>query len=315
MSAMHILVTGGAGFIGSRLVRRFVEEGHRVVVADNLTTTHSLALLEHVLDSIEFVHLDVRCPEDFERLPRGPYDRVFHLAASFANALSIDHPLLDARTNVEGTIHTLAFARRAGCGIFVYTGSSSSYGAVPPPLREDGPMEPATPYAVSKLAAEVNVRESGLPFAIFRLFNVYGPGDPPGRYRNAIPNMMRALDRGGRLRLFGDDATRDFTYVADALAVLANPTPAQGRVVNVGSGVEIPVRDVARAILRVFDVSDDRIDSVARRPWDRVVRRSADVSRLRELYGELPRTPIDDGIASTARWLAESGYIARGSFA
>jgi UDP-glucose 4-epimerase len=307
---MSVLVTGGAGFIGSRLVRHLVAAGHRVVVADNLVTVHSLALLEGVTEAIEFVHLDVRCAEDFERLPKGPYDRVYHLAASFANALSVEHPLLDARTNVEGTVHTLRFAQRAGCGMFVFTGSSSSYGALPPPLREDGPMDPATPYAASKLAAEVHVRESGLPFAVFRLFNVYGPGDPPGEYRNAIPNMMRALE-SGRIRLFGDGASRDFTFVDDAIRVLADPEPARGRVVNVGTGREIAIADLARAIVRLFDLPEDRVELAARRPWDRVVRRSADVALLRELYRAVPETPIDAGLRATASWLAETGRIRR----
>ena len=85
-------------------------------------------------------------------------------------------------------------ARRLGCGLFVYTGSSSSYGDVEPPFHEDGPTRPYTPYAISKQVGETYVRSSGISHAIFRLFNVYGPGDPPGRYRNAVPNMMAAID-------------------------------------------------------------------------------------------------------------------------
>jgi nucleoside-diphosphate-sugar epimerase len=308
----RILVTGGAGFIGSRLVWPLAAAGHRVVVADNLTTTHSLCLLEGVLDAIEFVHLDVRCPEDFERLPRGPFDRVFHLAASFANALSLEHPMLDARTNVEGTINVIRHAQRAGCGLFVYTGSSSSYGDAPLPFTEEGPMRAATPYASSKLAAEQLVRACGLPFAVFRLFNVYGPGDPPGPYRNAIPNMVKALDApAGSIRLFGADATRDFTFVDDAIRVLANPEPAIGQVVNIGTGVEVNVADVARSLVRLFDLPDARIHRAERRSWDRVVRRVADVTRLSSLYGVLPSTPLEDGLARTVRWLVDAGYVAR----
>lgn len=308
----NVLVTGGAGFIGSRLVRRLLSAGHRVVVADNLTTTHSLCLLDGVVDAIEFVHLDVRCPEDFERLPRGPYDRVYHLAASFANALSVEQPTLDARTNLEGTLNVVRHAQRVGCGFFVYTGSSSSYGDAPTPHREDGPMQPATPYAMSKLAAEWHVRASALDYAIFRLFNVYGPGDPPGRYRNAIPNMVRALDSDdGRLQLFGADATRDFTYVEDAIDVLAAPEPAAGRTVNVGTGKETLVLEVAAALLRAFDLPENRVVVTARRPWDRVVRRCADVTELRQLYGSVPQTPLEQGLAHTVRWLADAGYVRR----
>ena len=314
LDVQTILVTGGAGFIGSRLVRRLVDEGHRVVVADNLTTARSTYLLDGVLDRIEFVHLDVRCPEDFALLPRGGWDRVFHLAASFANARSIDHPELDERTNVAGTTNVIRFAERAGCGLLVYTGSSSSYGDAPVPFAEDGPMHPATPYAITKLRAERLVEECVIPSAIFRLFNVYGPGDPPGVYRNAIPNMLKALERPeGSVRIFGAEATRDFTFVEDAVSVLVRPEPAIGRVVNVGAGFETPVAEVAQILLRMMDRPADRMHVVPRRPWDRVVRRAADVSKLRALYGEdaVPATPLEDGLARTVRWLSEVGHLQR----
>jgi nucleoside-diphosphate-sugar epimerase len=311
-AASRIVVTGGAGFIGSRLVRALVASGHRVVVADNLTTTHSLFLLDGVLDDIEFVHLDVRCPEDFDRLPKGPCDRVYHLAASFANALSVENPTLDARTNLEGTINVVRWSRRVGVGMLVYTGSSSSYGDAPVPHREDGPMQPATPYAASKLSAEWHVRESRLPNAVFRLFNVYGPGDPPGLYRNAIPNMMKALgQRGATIQLHGDDATRDFTFVDRVVEVLCRPELAEGRVLNVGTGKETPMREVAQHLLRLFDLPEDTVRVVARRPWDRVVRRFADVSRLEELYGAWDPIPMAEGLRRTAEWLHAEGLIAR----
>src|SRR5438552_10529215 len=217
---MRVIVTGGAGFIGSNLVRALVERGHQVVVVDNLASIWSLRLIEDVADRVEFVHGDVRLAEDLERVGPGPYDRVYHLAASFANELSMEYPAIDMRSNIEGTLNVLAMARRVGCGLFVYTGSSSSYGDVPVPFEEDGPTRPYTPYAISKHVGEAYVRSSGLPYAIFRLFNVYGPGDPPGRYRNAVPNMMRALDTEGNVRIFGRAATRDFTYVDDVVRVL-----------------------------------------------------------------------------------------------
>jgi nucleoside-diphosphate-sugar epimerase len=308
----RILVTGGAGFIGSRLTRRLIARGDTVVVADNLTATHSLHLLAGVESDIGFVHLDIRCAEDFARLPRGPWDRVYHLAASFANALSVEYPELDARTNIEGTRNVVAYAERAGCELFVYTGSSSSYGDAPVPHREDGAMNPATPYAKSKLEAETIVRDCRLSHAIFRLFNVYGPGDPPHPYRNAIPNMMKALDApDGRILLTGEHATRDFTFVDDTIAVLSDPEPARGHVVNVATGRDQPIGEVARAILCLFDLPESRLVRTARRPWDRVVERRADVSRLRDLFGAVPAHPLEAGLATTARWLSEHGYLSR----
>src|SRR5215472_9490450 len=188
---MRVLITGGAGFIGSNLVRGWLSRGAEVTVFDNLASTCSLALLDTVRPDVRFVHGDVRAPEDFGRLPAGPWDFVYHLAASFANELSMEFPTVDVRTNAEGTLNVVSFAKRAGCGFIVYTGSSSSYGDAPVPMCEDGPMRPHTPYALSKHAGELHVRASSLPSAVFRLFNVYGPGEAPGHYRNAVPNMFK----------------------------------------------------------------------------------------------------------------------------
>lgn len=312
MPRLSVLVTGGAGFIGSNLVRALVRDGHDVVVFDNLTATLSCCLIEDVFGSIRFVHGDIRAREDFGRLPPGPFDRVYHLAASFANELSVAHPTLDLRINVEGTRNVLSFARQAGCGLFVYTGSSSSYGAGTAPLSESHAMHPTTPYAASKLAAESDVRQSGLAHAIFRLFNVYGPGDLPGPYRNAIPNMMKAVDTpDGRIRILGRDATRDFTFVDDVVAVLLDAQRATGDVVNIGTGIETSVVDLARGILRLFAVPETQLTFEARRSWDRVVRRRADVSRLRARFGRVPATPLDRGLTRTANWLVDQGLISR----
>jgi nucleoside-diphosphate-sugar epimerase len=309
---MRVIVTGGAGFIGSNLVRTLVERGDDVVVVDNLAASWSLRLIEDIADRIEFIHGDIRLAEDLERVSGGRFDRVYHLAASFANELSMEHPTIDMRSNIEGTLNVLALARRVECGLFVYTGSSSSYGDVPVPFVEDGPMNPYTPYAISKQVGETYIRSSGLRYAIFRLFNVYGPGDPPGRYRNAVPNMMQALDRSeGGLRIFGEDATRDFTYVDDVVRVLLDAQRAEGAVVNVGTGVETPIVELARQILQLFDMPEHRMRIEASRSWDRVVRRCASVDRLRTLFGSVPATPLADGLRAAAKWMHAAGHVGR----
>lgn len=308
---LRIIVTGGAGFIGSNLVRALVEDGHHVVVVDNLATTLSLRLIEDVANRIEFVHGDVRLIEDLERVGDGPFDRVYHLAASFANELSMEYPTIDMRSNIEGTLNVLAMAKRVGCGLFVYAGSSSSYGDVAVPFEEDGPTRPYTPYAVSKHVGETCVRWSGLPHAIFRLFNVYGPGDPPGRYRNAVPNMMRALDQGEVIRIFGRAATRDFTYIDDVVRILLDAPRATDDIVNVGTGQETPIVDLARHILSLFDLPERRLSFEEPRAWDRVVRRCASVERLRASFGWVPSTLLADGLRRAARWMHAAGYIER----
>ena len=223
------------------------------MVLDNLATYLSLDAIKDVLGAVEFVHGDVRCPEDLARLGRKSFERVYHLAGSFANQLSVEHPLVDVRSNLDGTRHVLDFAREVGCGLFVYGSTSSSYGDAPVPTDEDAPMRPQTPYARTKLEGELCTQASGLSSVVFRLFNVYGPGDPPGRYRNAIPNMMRELDRDGRLRIFGREATRDFTYVDDVVRVLVDADRAVGQSVNVGTGVETPLLELAHRVLHLFE--------------------------------------------------------------
>jgi nucleoside-diphosphate-sugar epimerase len=309
---MRVIVTGGAGFIGSNLVRALVGLGHQVVVVDNLVTTWSLGLIEDVIDRIEFVHGDVRLAEDLERVGSGPFDRVYHLAASFANELSMEYPNIDMHSNIEGTMNVLAMAQRTGCSLFVYTGSSSSYGDVPVPFEEDGPIRPYTPYAMSKQVGETCVRSSGLPYAIFRLFNVYGPGDPPGRFRNAVPNMMQALDGvDGQIRIFGSGATRDFTFVDDVVRVLLDAPQALGHVVNIGTGKETLIVDLARQILQLFDLPESRLTFAEQRAWDRVVRRCASVDRLRSLFGWVPSTTLAAGLGKVARWMHSAGHIER----
>ena len=307
---MRVLITGGAGFIGSNLVRAWLRLGAEVTVFDNLASLGSLKLIEQVLPDVRFVHGDIRAPEDFGRLEPGPYDRVYHLAASFANELSMEHPAIDVRTNAEGTLNTVTFAERVGCKLFVYTGSSSSYGDVAIPMVEDGPMRPHTPYALSKHLGEAYVRASRLPSVAFRLFNVYGPGDTPGRYRNAIPNMFLTLDNPrARLRIFGEHATRDFTFVDDAVRFLVAAERGTGEVVNLATGRETRIVDLASSMLAIRGRAADAVTLEAPRGWDRVSRRCGDVSKLRARFGEVPATPLSDGLQKTYDWLRSNGYL------
>lgn len=309
---MDILVTGGAGFVGSRLAITLAAQGHRVVVADNLSANGGWHLLGPRSPRIERAHADIRIADDLARLPAGRWDRIYHLAASFANARSVAHPELDETTNVVGTLNVLAHARARGCGLFVYAGSSSSYGDVAPPFREDGPMEPGTPYARTKLQGEALVRASGIASTILRLFNVYGPGDVPDPWRNAIPNMIAALHGPeGRITLFGEGATRDFTFVDDVVRALCEADRAEGRTLNVATGTETPVRTIAETIARLADTSRERVVIGERRSWDRVVRRAADVSQMRSTLGWTPATSLEDGLRATLTWLRAEGLVGR----
>lgn len=310
--AWDVLVTGGAGFIGSQLVRHLSREGHRVVVADNLSATHSLRLLDDV--DYEFHHVDVRCPEDFALLPRRRFHRIYHLAASFANARSIDFPEADKATNVDGTQNTLNFAGRVGCDLFVYASSSSCYGALPVPFAEDARLAPETPYARSKFAGEMLVRNADIPSATFRLFNVYGPGDWPGPYRNAIPNLFRAATNPTpEVHVFGETATRDFTFVTDVVEVLAQANIPIGTITNIGTGHETSIAALARTIVELVGAPASCIRIGERRDWDGISRRCADVTRLRERFGLVPATELAVGLERTLAWLREQGFVQAGA--
>jgi nucleoside-diphosphate-sugar epimerase len=306
---MRILVTGGAGFIGSRLMHALVAKDHEVVAFDDLSGPGSWNAVRDLASRATLVEGDIRRQEDLARLPPGPWDRVYHLAASFANARSLHDPETDRSVNAGGTEMVLAHARSRGTGLFVYTGSSSSYGDLPPPFREDSESRPHTPYARSKLAGERLVQASGIPFAVLRLFNVYGPGDPPGQWRNAIPNMALAISQTGKVPLLGGSATRDFTFVDDVVAVMLRADRAAGLVVNVGTGHDTAMRGVAEGMLRILDRPSDCIDEKPSRPWDTVERRVADTSRLRECFGSVPSTPFPQGLFATLEWLFEMKYI------
>lgn len=307
---MRVLVTGGAGFIGSALVRSFARDGHRVVVLDDLSCTGSTALLSDVLAGIELHVGDIRNPDSLSSLPAGGFDRVYHLAASFANARSIEHPELDRSTNVDGTRNVVDFALRRGCGLFVYTGSSSSYGAAPLPMREDGSIDPQTPYAHTKLKGETIATESPLSVAVLRLFNVCGAGDPPGRYRNVVPNMFAAA-AAGRIVVTGAGATRDFTYIGDVVRALRLAERAEGTTVNVGTGIETPIEELAEQIRELSNRPDAEISVSPARGWDAVRCRRADLARLHELFGPVTTTPLEVALREAASWLTEGDWLGR----
>lgn len=308
---MRVLVTGVAGFIGSRLVRALCRAGHEVVAIDNLETSGSWDALGSAAGQATLVRADVRSEEHLAALPSGSWDRVYHLAASFANERSIHDPVTDWNTNVIGTENVLRHCRQRNAALVVYTSSSSCYGDVVPPFSESTAMRPGTPYARSKLAGEWRVQAGGLRYAVLRLFNVYGPGDPPGPWRNAIPNMSVVLERTGRLPLLGARATRDFTFIDDCVEVLLRAERAAGQVVNVGTGRETPISALADGISRLMGFSPAPIDILAPREWDRVERRCADVMRLRERFGFVPDTPLEAGLRQTLAWLRSQGFISR----
>lgn len=277
------LVTGGAGFIGGALVDKLVRSGEysKIVVFDNLVTNP-----RGVREGCHFVHGDVRIADDVSRLLfSGPFDEVFHFAASFANELSVNYPRIDLGSNVTGTVNLLV-GLKGNFGRFVYAGSSSSYGnSRGTAFKEDDMIFPSTPYAISKHVGEEYVQTIAPNWQVFRFFNVFGEGDIPGKFRNMIPNMVAKGMLHRKIVTFGveKNAGRDFTYVDDLVSVMSKSDLIDNNeVYNLCSGQLSFVKLIAEQIQEAladagFEVE---IDQQPIRGWDKVVQRWGDSGKI-----------------------------------
>jgi UDP-N-acetylglucosamine/UDP-N-acetyl-alpha-D-glucosaminouronate 4-epimerase len=305
-----VLVTGGAGFIGSHLVRRLLAEGRRVRVVDNLSTGFRQNLQE-VEGSIDFVEADVCDPDVCAEAVKG-VEVVFHVAALPSVPRSMADPVGTHNANVNATLNLLEAARRAGTRRFVYSSSSSAYGDTPilPKVESMEPL-PRSPYAAAKLSGELytlSYARAGLIEGVaLRYFNVFGPRqDPNGPYAAVVPLLFRAVLTGMPITIFGDGLqTRDFTYVdnvvdANMLAATQPAERASGHVVNVGTGSRVTLLDLVRLAEEVSGRSI-AVQHVPERAGD--VRDSqAGLERAGEVLGYRPRVSIRDGLQRLWKW-------------
>lgn len=306
INAMHCLVTGGAGFIGSHLVDQLLAKGCRVRVLDNLANGKIANIAHHAFPDFEFVKGSITDPGDVERALQG-VQVVFHLACLGVRH-SIAHPFENHRVNAEGTLLLLDAARRAGVSKFVHCSSSEVYGTARyVPMPEDHPTQPCTVYGASKLAAEAYVRAFsltyGFPVVVIRPFNTYGPrSHHEGDSGEMIPkSIVRALN-GKEILIFGDGRqTRDFTYVEDTargLIAAAECDAMLGQTLNIGSNFEISIKELAERLLAMTGNPDASIVFTPERPGD-VGRLYADPSKFIELSGWQPTTAFDNGLYET----------------
>lgn len=306
-AAMRVLVTGGAGFIGSHLVEAALARGHEVRVLDSLATGH-LENLKALEGRLELVRGDVRQLADCARAAHG-CETVFHLAALPSVQRSVEDPSGSHAVNCTGTVNVLEAARAAGAKRVVYASSSSLYGDAPAlPKREDQHPAPLSPYAASKLAGELYGRafsaSMGLPVVALRLFNVFGPRqDPDSPYAAVIPIMVRALRTGKAPTLYGDgEQTRDFTYVAnvvDAFLAAAEAPAAKvaGRAFNVACGGQTSLNTLYAMLQKMTGKTLPPLRKPARQGD---VRHSyADASAAREALGWAPRVDLETGLRRT----------------
>jgi UDP-glucose 4-epimerase len=255
---MRFLITGGAGFIGSSLANRLIQQGHHVRVIDDLSAGDPGRLLPEV----NFTRGTVTDKPKLWRLLKG-VDCVYHLAARVSVPESILYPREYDTTNVGGTVAVMEAMRDAGVRRVVLASSGAIYGEqLRQPVTEDMPPHPTSPYAVSKLAAEYYVGTIGGLWGIetvaLRIFNAYGPGQSvPPSHAPVIPQFLQQALGDGSLVVYGDgEQTRDFVYIDDVVDALVTAATARGidrKVINVGLGRETTVNDLVRAIERIAD--------------------------------------------------------------
>jgi UDP-glucose 4-epimerase len=314
---MRILVTGGAGFIGSHMADRLIADGHEAVVYDNLAT----GLRENVPAAARFVKGDVSQIDELVRAFSGGLDAVFHIAGQVSLIRSYTDPVVDLRTNVQGTLNILTLCVKHRVPRLLYASSMTVYSSnASLPTAEDSPCEPTSYYGITKHAGERYVhvtaerRDLDFPFQItaFRMYNVYGPRQALNNpYQGVLGIFLGNLMRGEPITIFGDgEQSRDFIYIRDIVdawaGALKNPA-SYGKSINLGSGKRLSINCVADAVLSAFDRTraDHPVNYAPGRSGEqRHV--EADVTLARQLLGWQPRVSFETGLAETLQWSVAS---------
>lgn len=307
---MDVLVTGGAGFIGSHVADALLTAGHEVVVLDDL----SGGFAENVSDKAKFIEGSILDNELVLRLfKEHRFEYVFHLAAYAAEGLSHFIKRFNYNNNLIGSMNLINAAINFEVRCFVFTSSIAVYGRNQLPMHEDTIPVPEDPYGIAKLAVEYDLRSShemfGLDYVIFRPHNVYGERQNIGdKYRNVIGIFMNQIMQGKPLTLFGDgEQTRAFTYIADVAPIIAEAPFTSGaldEVFNVGADQPYTVNELARVVCRAMEVRPDIHHLPAR---NEVVHAYADHEKVRRVFGDRKTVGLEEGIGRMAEWARDAG--------
>ncbi len=313
-----VLVTGGAGFIGSWTVEKLVGEGYTVIVLDNLSSG-SKDNLYGVMDKIEFVHGDIKDTDLLDKLfSKYRFKSVIHLAALVGVNEVADNPVEGYSVNVTGTFNLLEMCRRHGIERLVYASSAAVYGdPLYLPVNEGHTLNPKNLYGATKLAGEALVNSYSMNYGLstisLRYFNVYGPRMKGGPYAGVIYAFINSILEGKPLTIYGDGLqTRDFVYVEDVaeanlIALESNATGSY----NIGSGSSISIKDLAYLIKSLSRYKD--IDIVYREPRPGDIRHSrADITKACRVLGWRPKTSLREGLLKTINYyLSSQGSLAK----
>ena len=309
---MKALVTGGAGFIGSHLTDRLVDEGSEVLVVDDLSKGEIARLADaRSRGSVKLHQLDVRSKDLIDVVTKYAPDMIFHLAAQASVSASVADPAHDADINVLGTLQVLEAARASGCGRVVFTSTGGAvYGSnVKLPAKETYTKHPDSPYGISKKIVEDYFRLYrslyDIDYAIIGPANVYGPRQDPFGEAGVVAIFSRAMLDGVRPTIFGDGAqTRDYVYVADVVDALYRAgSIGGGMFLNVGTGVETSVSRLFELIAGAAGFGEGPIHEAAR-PGD-VMRSVLDVSAAEAALEWRPFTSLERGVAQTVAWFRD----------
>ncbi|MFH1841337.1 MAG: SDR family oxidoreductase [Candidatus Nealsonbacteria bacterium] len=289
-----IIVTGGAGFIGSNLVDALIEKGHEVLIIDNLSTGKK----ENINPKAKFFEADVRNFKEIRPLFEG-VDFVFHEAALARIPLSIEKPIETNDINIKGTLNVLVASKEAGVKKLIYASSSSVLGSKAElPMKEDMPCQPLNPYALQKYVGEIYCKIFfdiyKLPTVVLRYFNVYGPRQPKeGTYVPVIGIFLTQKAKGKPLTVTGDgEQTRDFTHVFDVvranILAMGSDKVGKGEVINIGANQN-------HSINKIAEIIGGKINYIPQLPGE-MRDTLADITRAKELLGWEPKIKLEEGI-------------------
>jgi UDP-glucose 4-epimerase len=307
---MRIAVTGGAGFIGSHVVERYLQAGHEVVVIDNLST----GCRENLPQGAELVVMDINDPGLTDLLAQRRIEVLNHHAAQVSVTLSVREPLFDAQQNVLGSLHVYEAARRAGVRRIILASSAGTVYGEPEslPATEEHPLQPLSPYGVAKIAAEYYLqcysRLYGIEAVILRYSNVYGPRQSPEGEAGVVAIFIGRLLRGQEPVIYGDgEQTRDYVYVADiAEANLQALRPEARGVYNCCTGVETSVRALLEMLQQLLGVCSTPRYAPPR--FGELRRSVCSYARIARELGWYPRTALPEGLLRTIEAFRKGGW-------